>query len=260
VSDPAFDQLLPSGPAIDATSYVEGLELGEHPDRPYMIANLVISADGLTAFDGRSAPLSDPADRVMFHALRARVDAILAGTETMRIERYGRTIPDPKTRAARLAAGRSAEPLAVLISRSGQIPLEIPLFAEPEAQVIVFSASPLARGGSGQTPPGAATVTEVITDGPPDLADAMQRLRHDHGVKLLLCEGGPTLFALLNRARLIDELFLTLAPKLAGLDGANPLATGHSDDVPPLPQPDEMHLRSVLVRKGTVFLRYVIPS
>jgi riboflavin biosynthesis pyrimidine reductase len=253
VPDPSFEQLLPAGAAIDADSFVEGLALGEHPDRPYTIANLVISADGLTAFDGRSAPLSDSADRQMFHALRARVDAILAGTETMRIERYGRTIPDPQTRAARLAAGRSAEPLAVLISHSGRLPLEIPLFNEPEAQVIIFS--PLGPQLAGA----AATVTEITTDGPPKLADAMKRLRREHEIKLLLCEGGPTLFALLNRERLIDELFLTLSPKLAGLAGSNPL-DGQSPTGAPPPQPDNLQLRSVLVRDSALFLRYVIPA
>lgn len=246
VPEPTFNQLLPPGPAIDADAYIEGLALTEHPDRPYTIANFVLSADGWTAFDGRSGPLSGPADREMFHALRARVDAILAGTETMQVERYGRTIPDPDTRAARLAAGRSAEPLAVLISRSGHLPLEIPLFGEPESRVIVFS------------PPVPAlehVAADVVrADGPGDLAGAMKRLRQDHNVKLLLCEGGPKIFAALHRERLIDELLLTLSPTLAGGATGQPLTAGSS-----LPQPAELQLRSILVREGAVFLRYVIP-
>jgi riboflavin biosynthesis pyrimidine reductase len=186
----------------------------------------------------------------MFHALRARVDAILAGTNTMRLERYGRTIKDESTRNARLLAGMTAEPLAVLISRSGHIPWEIPLFAEPEAEVIVFSAAPLARGGSGQTPPGAAHVEGVRAD---TLTSAMATLKQK-GVELLLCEGGPTLFAALRAEGLVDELFLTIAPKLAGGAAGLSLATG-----PTPAEPTQITLRSVLVRKGTVFLRYVIP-
>jgi len=254
MSAPRFKQLLPAAGELDAPAFLNQLEFPAHPDRPHVITNFVISADGQASFDGRSAPLSDAGDRAMFHALRGRVDAILAGTNTMRLERYGRTLKDADARAARLAAGRSAEPLAVLISRSGQVPFEIPLFAEPEAQVIVFSPHPLAgQGWSSQTTPDAATVTEVRSKPDDTLATAMAALRREHGVELLLCEGGPTLFAALRAERLVDELFLTVAPKLVGGAAGLSLATG-----PAAAEPTQMTLRSVLDRKGTLFLRYVM--
>jgi len=40
------------------------------------------------------------------------------------------------------------------------------------------------------------------------------------GARLILCEGGPHLIGELLAARLLDELFLTVAPQLAGRDEA----------------------------------------
>ena len=140
-------------------------------------------------------------------ALRERVDAVLAGTGTLREEEYGRIIPDPERRARRVASGLAAEPLAVVISRSGRIPLEIPLFAEPDATIVVFAGRAPDLDGV------AADVRhEPLAAGPEALPDAMARLSRDYAVRTLLCEGGPTLFAALLHADLVDELFLDPLP------------------------------------------------
>src|SRR5207248_1063785 len=108
-------------------------------ERPYTVVNFVASADGRAAFRGRSGALGDEGDRQMFHGLRERVDAVFAGTATMRGERYGRLVRDPERRRRREQAGLAPEPLACLISRTGEVPLEIPLFAEPESRVVIFT-------------------------------------------------------------------------------------------------------------------------
>jgi 5-amino-6-(5-phosphoribosylamino)uracil reductase len=199
------------------------------------------------AVDGRSGGLSDPGDRVIFHALRERADAILAGTATLAQERYGRMIPDAQTRARRVEAGRSPEPLACVISRSGHVPLEIPLFAEPDAVVVVFCPTP---------PPldGVRAQVHHVPLSPQDprlFATALSTLRKQFGVKLLLCEGGPRLFSSLLGDGLVDELFLTSAAKLAGGDSGPTLTTGQ-----PLPQPAELDLAWLLHQGQSLYLRY----
>ena len=86
------------------------------PERPFTIANFVSSADGRATLDGRSAPLSSEGDRAMFHTLRERVDAVIAGTVTLRTERYGRMIRDPDARERRVKSGNDPEPLACVIT------------------------------------------------------------------------------------------------------------------------------------------------
>ena len=195
---------------------------------------------------GRSGALGDDGDRAMFHGLREQVDAVLAGTGTLRTENYGRILGKSERRERRRAAGRSPEPLMCIVSRSGQVPTDIPLFAEPEARVVVYSPRTL------ETSSLAAHVEVTVLDGDElTFAQAFRRLRTDHGVRSLLCEGGPTVFGALLTAGLVDELFLTLAPKLVG-GGEEPAITAG----PELPEPRELAIRWLLERNGTLYLRH----
>src|ERR1700726_1375889 len=99
-----FTRLLGEPGTIELSVLRDSLEFPPHEDRPYTIANFVMSVDGRAAFQGRSGPLSDDGDRAMFHALRERVDAIIVGTGTLRTERYGALIKDPEARQRRAAS------------------------------------------------------------------------------------------------------------------------------------------------------------
>jgi riboflavin biosynthesis pyrimidine reductase len=245
-----FAQLLPELASVEPRELIAGLGAGAPgAELPHTIVNFVVSVDGRVAIDGRSGGLSDAGDRVIFHALRERADAILAGTGTLAKENYGRLIPSADARARRVAAGRPAEPLACVITRSGAVPLSIPLFAEPEAVVVVFSPTPPALDGI------RAQVRHVpiSAEDPSFLQNAFATLRSDFGVGLLLCEGGPRLVSSLLHEGLVDELFLTLAPKLAGGDSGPTLTVGE-----PLPQPDPMRLTWLLHQGESLYLRYAI--
>jgi riboflavin biosynthesis pyrimidine reductase len=246
-----FNSLLPPAGTVEAEALIAGLELesGAGTGRPYTLVNFVASADGRAAFEGRSGPLGDEGDKVVFHALRERVDAVLAGTGTLEAERYGRILGRPQRRERRIAAGRSAEPLACVISRSGRIPLDAPLFAEPEARVALFAPAPP------DLTQVAATVHFHTLDplSPRPLSHAMAVLRTEHDVRSLLCEGGPTLFASLLAEGLVDELFLTIAPLLAG-GASGPAVTAG----PPLPELARLRIRWLLERGNSLFLRYAI--
>lgn len=249
-ADVLLSPLLPSGEDIEPQTLVQGLDLAAQSptDRPYTLVNFITTADGHAAFQGRSAPLGDQGDRALFHALREQADAILAGTVTMTVERYGRIIGDPEHRQRRVAQGRSPEPLACVISRSGRVPWDIPLFAEPEAEVVVFS--PAAPGRTV-----AARVHHEPLDprDPAPLSTAMRTLRQKYEVRSLLCEGGPTLFGSLLGERLVDELFLTVAPKLTGGASGPAITSG-----PPLPELAGLRLVWLLEREASLFLRYAL--
>lgn len=241
-------QLIPQDTPVEIPDLLAGLELEERAgaDRPYTIVNFIASADGRATFQARSAPLGDPVDREMFHGLREQAEAVMAGTHTVRIERYGRMTRDPERRERRLAAGRPAEPLACLVTRHGDVPIEAPIFSEPEARIAVFGPPGLDLGS-------VEAQVEVVRIDPSELTltTVLRRLRSDFGVRSLLCEGGPTLFGGLLHERLVDEMFLTLAPKLSG-GGAEPAITNG----PELPELQSMALVWALERDNSLYLRY----
>jgi riboflavin biosynthesis pyrimidine reductase len=238
-----YRQLLPGGGDIDPDAFVNALQFG-HGDpattRPYVVVNFVASVDGHTTIDGRSRKLGDAGDRELFRALRERADAVLVGTGTLGTENYGRMLIQPERRERRAAAGRAPEPLLATITRGGTLPTEIPLFKEADSELVIFSPTPPGRSD-------ASIVHEPVTD----LTQALHTLHDRHGVRTLLCEGGPKLFGALLRERLVDELFLTLAPKLVGGASGPAVVSG-----PPPEVPVEATLKSVLERDGSLFLRY----
>ncbi len=232
----AYRELLPVPRAIDALAYVRSLTLehaaNNHGERPYTVVNFVSSVDGHTTVDGLSRKLSGRADRELFYALRERADAVLVGTRTLAAEQYKRMLPEDTRRERRIASGQPAEPLTVTVTRSGSVPLEIPLFDQTPDRVLVFQGRDV-------------TLPEV-----------MHSLRRDHGVDTLLCEGGPTLFGALLREHLVDELFLTLAPTLVGGSSGPAVISGSPHES--LESPASLTLAGVLERDGTLFLRYRI--
>lgn len=241
-----YSRLYPEPGRLELPELREALTLPAdvHRERPFTIANFVASADGRATLDGRSAPLSSEGDRVMFHTLREKVDAVIAGTGTLRAERYGRLIPSPDARERRVESGYDPEPLACVITRSGEVPTEIPLFADADARIVVFTAAPA------PALPGSVEVVE-LDPGELTLTTALRHLRRQHGVHRLLCEGGPTLFAALLHEELVDELFLTIAPRLAG-GGRGPTITSG----PPLAAAAELRIHWLLEREGSLFARY----
>jgi riboflavin biosynthesis pyrimidine reductase len=235
-----FARLYPDPGELSLEELRDGLDFPALSDRPHTIANFVMSADGRAAISGRSAPLSDEGDRRLFHALRERVDAVIVGTGTLRAERYGALIRDEEASRRRAERGLDPQPLACVVTRSGVLPLDIPLFSE--SRVLAFAPRPI---------DGVETVTLEPTE--LTLTAVLRRLRADHGVGSLLCEGGPTLFGSLIHEGLVDELFLTLAPKLAG-GGTGPTISSGAE----LVEPAALRLRWVLERSGATFFRFVV--
>jgi riboflavin biosynthesis pyrimidine reductase len=251
--------LLAPGEPAPADRLVEGLGLWDRPtgpaERPRVLVNMVSTVDGRATIAGRSGPIAGPADRELFHALRMPVDAVMAGAGTMRTERYGRIVGDEARRRRRRERGLAEEPLACIVSASLALPPDLPLLREPQAQVIVLTPS------EASLPPSAARIEYLRrpANGELDLAAALSDLRHRYGVELLLCEGGPHLNCQLLAAGLVDELFLSLSPMLAGGDPSDGEAlrilAGEEFE-----QPLEMNLRGVLEHDSHLFLHYEVSA
>jgi riboflavin-specific deaminase-like protein len=244
----ALRRLLPEPGELTADELVQALRLGElaPAGRPYVVVNMVATADGRASVSGRTAPLSSVPDRQLFHALRTRVDAVLVGAGTLRTERYGRLVRDPARREQRDGAGLEPDPLAIVVSGSLALPPDLPLLQDPEQRVVVVTASDGVIEGC-------AAQVEYLRSSPVDLAMALAGVHAEHGVRSILCEGGPHLNASLLAAGLLDELFLTLVPKLAGAAGSLTIA----DDAP-LAEPLALELIWLLECEGELFARYAV--
>jgi riboflavin-specific deaminase-like protein len=217
-------------------------------DRPYVVANMVATVDGRATVAGRSGPIGGEADRELFHRLRTRVDAVMVGSGTLRVERYGALVRLPELRAAREEAGLPPLPLGVVVSRSLDLPLDIPLFADEESRMVVYTQS------DADLPECGAQVDVVrLPAGDADMVAAMSDLRAERGVRSVLCEGGPRVLGALIRQGVLDELFLSVAPKLSGGIDEPTIVTG-----PPLPEPVALDLVWALDSRECLFLRYAV--
>ena len=241
----AVRRLLPDLAETTVAEQLAGLDLKPLalPDRPYLILNFVSTLDGRATIDGRSGPIGSETDMEMLQRLRTRVDAVMIGAGTMRAERYGRIVSNPHLRAYRERTGLPHDPLGVIISNRFELPWDAPLFTDGGGRVVIFTASD-------REPPETATPVTVVRhpDGV-ELDRALDWLRNERGICSVLCEGGPTLHGRLREGRLADELFLTIAPKIAGGEGPRILEGA-------LPEVDNVELAWLLESGSELFARY----
>lgn len=192
-------------------------------NRPRVFANFVSTIDGVVAIPevAQSNKLisgENEADRFVMGLLRACADAVLIGSGTLRAAARAlwtaeRAYPPAADAFAELRQrlGLRAEPERVVITASGAIPESHPLLAEG---ALVLTTDAGATRLEGRLPD-ASTVLAVGGSEAVDVRAAIAALR-GRGHELILCEAGPRAFASLVEARLVDELFLTVSPLLAG--------------------------------------------
>jgi riboflavin-specific deaminase-like protein len=240
-----MQRLLPNPGPTTVEQQLSGLDLVDlaYNDRPYVVVNFATTLDGRAAIEGRSGPIGSDTDTEMLQMLRTRVDAVMIGAGTMRAERYGRIVSDPALRARRERIGLPHDPLAVIVSGRLDLPWDAPLFTSGGGWVLIFTAS--------ETEP-PQTETPVLVERHEvgvDIAEALRHLREERGIRALLCEGGPDLHNQLQATGLVDELFLTIAPKLPG--GQEPRILAGD-----LPQIWQWELAWLLEERSELFARY----
>ncbi len=247
---PRFEVLWPAAEPATAEALCAAMAPWERaPDgRPLLLCNMVASLDGRVEVEGGSTGLGGPGDKAMFHALRGIADGVLAGSGTLRAERYGRLVQRPERRAERAALGLEEDPAALVITRSGDVPWTAPMFDAPEQRVGI--AAPPGRVA---VPAHVRARVEIVELEDPGPGPALRALGAALGLRTVLCEGGPTLNRSLLEAGVLDELFLTLDPQLVGGDAALRLVAG-----PPLHARGALRLRWVLRHENEVLLRYAL--
>jgi riboflavin biosynthesis pyrimidine reductase len=221
-----FDRAEPSPFADEALAPYGNFALPEPPsDRPWIYTNFVQSLDGIVSLLGKNASggeiAQSRADRWLMDLLRAHADALIMGMNTLCEEQRNRgpesrgivfqaVEPDLLRLREKLGRGRQRN---IFVTRALDLNLsQLKAFDGDAVDVaIVTSPAGAARLRAKTSHPHVAVV-EAGTGESLDLSAAVQKLRTDHGVNYLLCEGGPTLYGNLARADLVDEKFITVSP------------------------------------------------
>jgi riboflavin biosynthesis pyrimidine reductase len=209
-------------------------------------ANMIFSADGAAAFGGRAGPLSGDVDQQLLAVLRGFADVVLVGAGTARAENYGPVRLSESQQAERHAEGRPDPPPIAVISRSGNLPAR--LLSDPYQPPILVTTE---RAAPRRDEP-EDRLSRVFAAGEEavDIVRAVGLLA-DAGMPRILCEGGPTLLDEMVEVGVVDEICVTVAPKLAA---GQPVRNGLLSSR--LPAPVGMKLDHVLVHDDYVFLKY----
>jgi riboflavin biosynthesis pyrimidine reductase len=189
-------------------------------DEPCVYANFVETLDGIVAIpelERSNALVADESadDKQLMGLLRAFADVVLIGTGTLLASPKGRwrpegVFPDGKESfaALRAARGKPEHPAVAIVTSGNSLDVEHPVLRENTVVLTTTAGAERVRGIDAEV--------VVVNDGDwVDLRAALAVL-HERGHRLVLAEAGPTTFGELLAARLVDELFLTVSPVLAG--------------------------------------------
>ncbi len=231
---------------------------------PCVYANFVASVDAVTALgpeypsSGSAISGHDPADRFVMGLLRACADVVLIGAGTLRatpghLWTPGHACPAADGYAAfRRGLGRDGDPMLAVLTARRDVPGGHPAL---RAGALVLTTAAGARRVRGRLPP-ACTILD-LGDRPELLSAAVLAAARDRGASRVLTEGGPRLLGQLAAEGLLDELFLTISPVLAGRgDTARPGLVVGLELLPGRTGPAE--LLSVRRHGSCLFLRYAI--
>ncbi len=194
--------------------------------------NMAMSADGKISTHRREQiTLGSKNDRYMMDVLRSRVDAVIIGAGTLRVDGHPLIIRDPKIRRLREKRRLTLHPVNVLLSRSLGIPIRRPFFKHPDTQKILYTTKTARENERKRF----AKYAEVIVL--PRRGSFLGRVLedlHGRGFERILVEGGGALNFSFFKGGYVNEIYLTVTPRIIGgahaptvVDGAGFLKAFH---------------------------------
>lgn len=220
--------------------------------RPFVTVNFVTTWDGrISTRNHTPADFSSRRDKQRLVEIRGTGDAVLVGVSTIVADNMAMGLPNPELRAARVARGQAPYPLRVVASNSGKIPSDLKIFGKDFSRIVIFSTDQMPAETRADL--SSRADLHLHAGESVQLPALLATLQADYGVQRLVCEGGPRLFRALLIEKLVDEIHLTLAPKIFGGTAA-PTLTGVLGDF--LPRSTRCTLAEMEVIEGECFLRY----
>ena len=219
---------------------------------------MVSSIDGKADVGGKAAPIGSSVDRTIMRTLRSHADAVMIGAGTLRAERLTLSVPETLEQA-RASRDLIPQPLAIVVTVTGEIPLSTNLLGFSPGNLLIFASpeAPEERLTALSELASVEIVPKVAPSSQLDMKSALEILKKRYDIGVLLVEGGPRLNSDLVSSGLADELFLTLAPKLLGGARTETLTILESGDLFP-PKSPSPELISVHLSNSELFLRYAL--
>ena len=221
---------------------------------PFVSINMAMTADGKIATANRAISFfGSKADHEHLLELRARADAVMAGARTVDSNLINLGPGPARFRRLRLKHGLAEFNLRVIVSGSGAIDPQARVFQHRFSPILILTTE---RASQARLKRLRSVAHEVKICGRNeiDFGAACRWLRKTWGVRSLLCEGGGELNSALFQAGLVDELHLTICPKIFGGHPAPTIADGRG--VARLAEAAQLRLRSITRVGDELFLIY----
>lgn len=243
-ADPFVDREWSLDEISDAYAYSSLAE-----GKGWLRGNMVASLDGAASHDGRSEPLSCAADMRIFGVLRGLADAVVVGAQTVRQEGYRGARVREAFAARRAASGQPPAAAIAVVSAGLDFDFDAPLFTEPATPTVLLTG---AGAPADRLERARRSGAEVLLAGEGETVDPARipGLLAGRGLTRLLTEGGPRLLGQFASAGVLDELCLTMAPRITA-GSAQRITEG-----PALEVPEDFTLESLLEESGFLFTRY----
>lgn len=182
--------------------------------KPLVFINAAMSLDGKISNRERvQLMISDEEDMERVDRLRADADAIVVGGETLRNDNPRLTVRSEHLRAERESKGLGIDPIKVVVTGSGNVPLDSYFIREGSGPKFVFTTGKADRGKI-EALSGLSSVF-IVGEEKVDF-DRMLEILAQHGVRRVMVEGGATLNFEMIQARVVDEVHVTISPCIIG--------------------------------------------
>ena len=223
------------------------------PDRSFVAINMVMSADGRTVVDGTERGLGSRLDQRLMRELRVHFDVVMNGGATFRASGTSARLNNPELEQWRVDRGMTPSPIAAVLTRSGDLPPERRFFTDHGFEAVIYLSSAAPDGVQEELESRGRPVV-VVPEGDESQA-ALRHMRTELGASRVLVEGGATLNGQLIQLGLVDEYFLTLAPRITGGDTAHPAVQWPGEPTASgLKHLNLLHAKPA--KTGELFLRY----
>ncbi len=217
----------------ELTALYGSLRFPAHKGRPYVIGNFVTTLDGVASLSapglagGGPISGSNPHDRMVMGLLRSVADAVIVGAGTLRseprhlwtAEHVCPALARPY-RQLRSALGKNDPPLNVIVTARGEIDLSLPVFRSGAVKVLVVTTPEGADRIRKRDLPPSVVIGKVKNEGAISARAILSAIGRLLAGEIFLVEGGPRLMGNFFAEKCLDELYLTLAPQVAGRDGS----------------------------------------
>jgi riboflavin-specific deaminase-like protein len=223
-------------------------------NRPFVTANFAVTWDGkVSTWNRTPSDFSSKRDKKRLLEIRSTSDALLVGSATIAADNMRMGLPDERLRAARVQRGQTEFPLRAIVTNRGNIDPTLEVFRHDFSPIHIFSTERMTLTVRRRLEKKATL--HLQKNDFVDLTKVLETLLREHGAERVVCEGGPTLFKALLSNDLVDEICITLCPRIFG--GAKALSlSGVAGEF--LPKSTLCRICAMEVVEDECFLRYEV--